>query len=114
MLDMKIAELTAALEEKRKEAGLQTSMLKQVEVGSSLKVSLSLSIRSFDLMCNCVIQEDICSFRKKLEKSEGQRRNLEEKVEELELQCKTNEKELKLLRSQKQVSNIIPLMLQHQ
>lgn len=77
MLDMKITELTAALEEKRKEAGLQTSMLKQVE-------------------------EDICSFRKKLEKSEGQRRNLEEKVEELELQCKTNEKELKLLRSQKQ------------
>uniref|UniRef100_A0A8C6SRV7 Coiled-coil domain-containing protein 39 n=1 Tax=Neogobius melanostomus TaxID=47308 RepID=A0A8C6SRV7_9GOBI len=77
ILDMKIARLTGILEEKKKEAGLQSSMLKKVE-------------------------EDICSFKKKLEKSEGQRRNLEDKVEELELQCNTNEKELKLLRSQKQ------------
>ncbi|XP_072297321.1 coiled-coil domain-containing protein 39 [Eucyclogobius newberryi] len=76
MLDMKISELTTALEQKKKEAALQSSMLKKVE-------------------------EDICSFKKKLDKFETQRRNLEDKVEELELQCKTNEKELKLLRSQK-------------
>ncbi|XP_072314838.1 coiled-coil domain-containing protein 39-like [Eucyclogobius newberryi] len=74
--DRKILELTVALEEKRKQAASQSSMLKKVE-------------------------EDICSFRKKLDRCETQRSNLEEKVEELELLCKTNQKELNLCRSQK-------------
>ncbi|KAJ0011757.1 hypothetical protein NQD34_012732, partial [Periophthalmus magnuspinnatus] len=77
ILDMKIAELTTALEEKKQEAALQCSMLKKVE-------------------------EDICSFKKKLDKFETQKRTLGEKVDEFELQCKTNEKELQLLRLQKQ------------
>uniref|UniRef100_A0AAV2JW10 Coiled-coil domain-containing protein 39 n=1 Tax=Knipowitschia caucasica TaxID=637954 RepID=A0AAV2JW10_KNICA len=81
ILDMKISELTMALEEKQKQAASQSSMLKKVE-------------------------EDICSCKKKLDKCETQKRKLEEKVEDLELQCKTNEKELKLLQLKKMNSGV--------
>ncbi|KAK7945821.1 hypothetical protein WMY93_001549 [Mugilogobius chulae] len=81
ILNMKVSEQMTALEEKKKQAALQSNMLKKVE-------------------------EDICSYKKKLDKFETQRKYLEEKVEELELECKTNERELKLLRSQKPESRM--------
>uniref|UniRef100_A0A3B4A3F5 Coiled-coil domain-containing protein 39 n=1 Tax=Periophthalmus magnuspinnatus TaxID=409849 RepID=A0A3B4A3F5_9GOBI len=79
ILDMKIAELTTALEEKKQEAALQCSMLKKVEVRLPHKTLLF-----------------------KMIKLDTTTQTLGEKVDEFELQCKTNEKELQLLRLQKQ------------
>uniref|UniRef100_A0A673AF34 Coiled-coil domain-containing protein 39 n=1 Tax=Sphaeramia orbicularis TaxID=375764 RepID=A0A673AF34_9TELE len=70
MLDMKIAELTTALEEKKKTASILYSTLKDSE-------------------------DDIRNFRKELEKSEAEKKYLNDKVEELRLLCSCSEKELK-------------------
>ncbi|XP_041805259.1 coiled-coil domain-containing protein 39-like [Chelmon rostratus] len=77
MLDVKIAELTDVLEEKKKTANTLTSTLRESE-------------------------DDIRSLRKEMEKSEAQKRDLTNKVEELMLLRNTNEKELKRLRLRKQ------------
>ncbi|XP_026230752.1 coiled-coil domain-containing protein 39 isoform X2 [Anabas testudineus] len=77
MLDTKIADLTKALEEKKKTANMLTNTLKESE-------------------------DDIRNLRKEVEKSEVQKRDLTKKVDELMLLRNTNEKELKQLRLGKQ------------
>ncbi|XP_033959595.1 coiled-coil domain-containing protein 39 [Pseudochaenichthys georgianus] len=77
ILDIKVAELTGALEQKRKAANMLTNTLKESE-------------------------DDIRYLRKEMEKSEAQKRNLADKVEELILLRYTNEKELKRLQIVKQ------------
>ncbi|KAF3699106.1 Coiled-coil domain-containing protein 39 [Channa argus] len=77
MLDMKIAELTKALEEKKKTANMLTNTLKESE-------------------------DDIRRLRKEMEKSETQKRDLAKKVDEFILLCNTCKKELKTLRLRKQ------------
>ncbi|XP_060939624.1 coiled-coil domain-containing protein 39 [Limanda limanda] len=76
-LDMNIAELTKALEGKKMSATMLPSILKESE-------------------------EDIRLLKKEMRKSEAQKRDVTEKVEELMLLRVTSEKELKTLRLRKQ------------
>ncbi|XP_068995683.1 coiled-coil domain-containing protein 39 [Embiotoca jacksoni] len=77
MMEMKIAEMTKDLEEKKKTAKTLTNALKESE-------------------------DDIRCLKKGMEKSKAQNRDLNEKVDELRLLAVTNEKELKRLRLRKQ------------
>ncbi|KAM4552061.1 coiled-coil domain-containing protein 39 [Odontesthes bonariensis] len=77
MLDMKAAELTKDLEEKKKTVKTLTSALKECEV-------------------------DIRCLRKEMKTSEAQKRDLIDKVEVLMLSCNTSEKEVKQVKLRKQ------------
>ncbi|XP_063741240.1 LOW QUALITY PROTEIN: coiled-coil domain-containing protein 39 [Eleginops maclovinus] len=77
MLDIKVAELTKTLDERKKTADMLINTLKESE-------------------------DDIRYLRKEMEKSEARKRNLTDKVEELNLLHHTNKKELKRFRIMKQ------------
>uniref|UniRef100_A0A3Q3X6L3 Coiled-coil domain-containing protein 39 n=1 Tax=Mola mola TaxID=94237 RepID=A0A3Q3X6L3_MOLML len=82
MLNMKVAELNAVLEEKRKSVSKLNNMLMESE-------------------------HDIRFLRKEMEKSEAQKRDLTSRVEELMLLCTANEKELKKIRLRKQQDKML-------
>ncbi|XP_068604596.1 coiled-coil domain-containing protein 39-like [Brachionichthys hirsutus] len=77
MLDVKIAELTKTLEERRRIAAKLTSSLKESE-------------------------NDIRRLRNEKEKSEAEKRELDGKLDELELLCNAKERELRSLKRENQ------------
>ena len=105
---MNIAELTKALEEKKKSASMLTNILKEFWGQSHCSFPLYSSKLNNDIshvsLWLSVWQEDIRLLKKEMGKSEAQKRDVTEKVEELMLLRVTSEKELKTLGLRKQVT----------
>lgn len=109
MLDLKIGQLQKDLEEKKETANSLTNTLKEAEVSLDCCSPLPTILHFFTHWTHEIIprlwQDDIRYLRKEMEKSETQKKDLTQKVEELIVLQNINEKDLKRLRLSKEVTN---------